>query len=150
MSIPARKRKQGIYGTQTMFATSTPARAKSPTISPKSPVPTQLLSQTSLPQDPTRHPHAPPLMPHSARVPIDQTELLHQEQDLISSARTCMESREFIRVEPILRGCQSNKARFLSEYSCFLVSEQRVKRDWHAQNSEWRFMSFETFPMSAR
>ncbi|TFK44754.1 hypothetical protein BDQ12DRAFT_641682 [Crucibulum laeve] len=135
VSIPATKRKatQDIPSSP-VFSTSTPARPTSPLSSAfteESPAPTQILTQSSIPVTPARHPHAPELLSRTDPLHATELELQHQEADSLLTARTCLEAREFVRVTHILKGCKSAKARFLTIYCRFLASEKRAQADWH-------------------
>jgi anaphase-promoting complex subunit 8 len=81
-----------------------------------------------------------------------EREMETQDIDSITSARACMETREFLRAVHVLRECKSPKARFLSLYSQFMVcqrqiahlriliypckaSEKKALREWHKLDS---------------
>lgn len=71
---------------------------------------------------PMRHPHAPLLLAQPPDVLALETDLEDQEADILTTARACLEAREFKRVVHLLQECKSAKARFLSIYSQFIVS----------------------------
>lgn len=143
------------------FSHSTPARARSPLPSvpfvDESPVPTQLLTQPSIPITPARHPHAPPLLPLAEDIRAMETDLEYQEEDILITARACIDSREFMRAIHLLKECRSSKACFLSIYCQFIVSEliyhlptlkhinvykaseKTAQRDWHKLDSRFSF-----------
>jgi len=127
LSIPPQKRSaaQSAPPTTSAFSTSTPARARSPPPSThfeESPVPTQPLTQASIPITPARHPHAPLLQTQSGDIRAMEIDLESQEEDILVNARACFQAREFRRAVHVLQGCRSSKARFLSIYSQFIVS----------------------------
>lgn len=72
---------------------------------------------------PARHPHAPRLFSQSEDVRALELDLEYQEEDVLATARACIEAREFLRATHLLRECRSSKARFLSVYSQFIVSQ---------------------------
>lgn len=69
-----------------------------------------------------RHPHAPALQTQPEDERALDLEFETQEDDLLFSARTFIESREPMRAIHVLRQCRSSKAHFLSLYSQFIVS----------------------------
>ena len=136
---------------QTLFSTSTPAKALSPPTGPSfaadasgSFVETQ--PTTSTPQTQSQFstqlqpppPAQAPVQPvpslsfnqyfdvSSLSLSVEEqkfeTERVRAEQDLLIGAKAYFDSREFNRVIYMLTGCQSAKAVFLSSYSHFLVS----------------------------
>jgi anaphase-promoting complex subunit 8 len=44
-----------------------------------------------------------------------------QDSDVLTTAKACVQAREFLRAVHLLRECKSSKARFLSIYSQFMV-----------------------------
>jgi hypothetical protein len=44
-----------------------------------------------------------------------------REEDVLATARACMDAREFQRAVHLLRDCKSARARFLSVYNQFMV-----------------------------
>ncbi|KAF9465070.1 hypothetical protein BDZ94DRAFT_1255234 [Collybia nuda] len=137
LSVPMLKRRNLHTSSPpaSAFSTSTPARARSPLPSvpfvDESPVPTQLLTQSSIPITPARHPHAPPLLSLADDVRAMEMDLEYQEEDILITARACIDSREFMRAIHLLKECRSSKAQFLSIYSQFIASEKMAQRDWH-------------------
>lgn len=90
-----------------------------------SPASTQILTQTS---------HSASLQYHyesSLNLKLVQEhaqtldlELERQEEDLIFSARSCFDTREFHQAAHLLKDCQSPKGTFLRLYSQFIVSQR--------------------------
>ncbi|KAG6832599.1 hypothetical protein H0H92_014435 [Tricholoma furcatifolium] len=114
-AIPVSKRKLADSSAPSLapFSTSTPARVRSPP--PPGPFPSDFLDSTQISSQgpylthPIRHPHAP--------LPVDQPdvrafehELEIQDEDLLMTARACVDAREFTRAVHILRDCKSSKA----------------------------------------
>jgi len=158
LSIPTSKRRAVHASTPpaSAFSTSTPARTQSPPPSApfpeESPMPTQVLTQATLHISPARHRRAP-LLGQPPDVRAMENDLEIQEEDVLGTARACVEAREFKRAIHILQDCRSSKARFLSIYSRFIVSstslsyltsmtvlfnkatEKKAQRDWHKLDS---------------
>ena len=88
--------------------------------SEQSQVTTQPATQPSL-LPTSRRDYAPQPQPLPDDVRAREHEMETQEDDLIASARACMESREFLRAVHVLHECKSSKARFLSLYNQFMV-----------------------------
>ncbi|KAJ7072269.1 hypothetical protein C8F01DRAFT_973120 [Mycena amicta] len=78
---------------------------------------------------PARHPLAPALQ----ILPDDplEREFEEDEQDLLFSARTFLESRDPMRAIHCLRHSNSSKARFIKLYSQFIATENRSQRSWN-------------------
>ncbi|KAF8070499.1 hypothetical protein FPV67DRAFT_1413466 [Lyophyllum atratum] len=137
LSIPLNKRRAAHSSPHpaSAFSTSTPARTRSPPPSApfpeESPVPTQILTQASLHITPARHEHAPLLLPQPPDVRAMENDLEIQEEDVLMTARACVEAREYKRAIHILQDCRSSKAQFLSIYSQFIATEKKAQRDWH-------------------
>ncbi|KAF7376203.1 Anaphase-promoting complex subunit 8 [Mycena sanguinolenta] len=91
-------------------------------------VPTQI-SDVSPP--PTRHRHAPSLQTQPEDVRTLELEFETEEEDLLFSARTFIESRDPMRAIHVLHSCRSAKAQFLSLYCQFIATEKRALRSWH-------------------
>jgi anaphase-promoting complex subunit 8 len=70
-----------------------------------------------------RHPHAPQLQAQPEDIRIMELDLEWQDGDILTTARTCIEAREFLRAAHLLRDCKSSKALFLNIYSHFIVSK---------------------------
>ena len=87
----------------------------------QSQVTTQPATQPSLLSTTSRRDYAPQPQPLPDDVRAWEHEMETQEDDLIASARACMESREFLRAVHVLHECKSSKARFLSLYNQFMV-----------------------------
>lgn len=135
----------------------------------QSPVPTQVHTQSSIAVTPTRHPHAPELVPLKNEIIEQESELELQEEDILDTARNCFETREFLRAAQLLQACKSSKARFIRIYSQFIVSfpirliigsfkhtlhkasERKAQREWHKLDSRsMNVESFDIFLSSAR
>ncbi|KAJ7218008.1 hypothetical protein GGX14DRAFT_439216 [Mycena pura] len=78
-----------------------------------------------------RHPQAPPLQRQPDNVLALELEIEMQEEDLLFSSRSFLESRDPMRAIHVLRHCRSAKAQFLSLYSQFIATENRALRSWH-------------------
>ncbi|KAF5368504.1 hypothetical protein D9758_002193 [Tetrapyrgos nigripes] len=63
------------------------------------------------------------------------------EQDALSAARVCIESKEFLRVKTILSGYQGAKARFLFIYSQLLGLDPTSSLDWQKYASSYKVNS---------
>jgi anaphase-promoting complex subunit 8 len=171
LSVPLTKRKTSQSSPHTSaFSTSTPSRARSPRLSlsftEQSPVPTQQVSQNaSIPITSVRHPHAPRLQSQPEDIRAMELDLEWRDEDTLTTARTCVEAREFLRAVHLLRDCSSPKARFLSIYSQFIVSqvicfashlsnrkqkasEKKALRDWHKLDSGNFVLIFSNSPYS--
>ncbi|KIK09087.1 hypothetical protein K443DRAFT_671582 [Laccaria amethystina LaAM-08-1] len=136
LSMPtAKRRPTQLSSSSSAFSTSTPARLQSqdPSMSftEESPVPTQVLTQPTVPITPARNPHAPILQVQPEDVLAMEADLEYQEADVLAAARSCFESREFQRASHTLQTCRSSKAMFLKIYSQFIASEKKAHRDWH-------------------
>ncbi|KAG6820746.1 hypothetical protein H0H93_012392 [Arthromyces matolae] len=70
-------------------------------------------------------------MDHPPETKAVESDLETQEDDLLVTARACVNAKEFKRAIHMLRDCKSSKARFLSIYSQFIASEKQAQRDWH-------------------
>lgn len=129
LSIPVFKRriKHTSSPHNSAFSTSTPARARSPLphvpFVDESLVQTQPLTQPSVPITPARHPHAPPLLSLPEDIKTMEAGLDFEEEDVLTTARGCIDLREFMRAIHLLKECRSSKARFLSIYCQFIVSD---------------------------
>ena len=127
LSMPtAKRRPTQLSSSASAFSTSTPARPRSqdPSMSftEESPVPTQVLTQPTVPITPARNPHAPILQVQPEDVLAMEADLEYQEADVLAAARSCFENREFQRASHMLQTCRSSKAMFLKIYSQFIVS----------------------------
>ncbi|KAF8210340.1 hypothetical protein K438DRAFT_1710994 [Mycena galopus ATCC 62051] len=91
-------------------------------------VPTQILDANPAP---TRHPHAPSIRTQPEDVRARELEFESEEEELLFSARTFLESRDPMRAIHVLNSCRSAKAQFLSLYSQFIATEKRALRSWH-------------------
>ncbi|KAF7428632.1 Anaphase-promoting complex subunit 23 [Pleurotus ostreatus] len=130
LSIPHHKRTTAAMASMT-FSTSTPAR-------PRSPLPTLGFEYSPIPAPATAHLVADPdkpsetlYLPQSKEEIILQVQLEAQEQDAITSSRTLMDQREFMRAVHLLEECKSPKARFIRIYCKFIASEKDSLRSWH-------------------
>ncbi|KAJ6629450.1 hypothetical protein B0H10DRAFT_2208835 [Mycena sp. CBHHK59/15] len=54
-----------------------------------------------------------------------------REDDIFLNARKSVDEKQYMRAVHLLRECQSPKARFLSTYCCYIMSEKKAVRDWH-------------------
>ncbi|KAJ7287200.1 hypothetical protein C8J57DRAFT_1167219 [Mycena rebaudengoi] len=69
-------------------------------------------------------PSPPPASP--ARTPEHDS-----EEDVFVCARKSVNEKQYTRAVHLLRECQSAKARFLSTYCRYIMSEKKALRDWH-------------------
>lgn len=120
----AKRRPTQLSSSASASAFSTSTRSQDPSMSftEESPVPTQVLTQPTVPITPARNPHAPMLQIQPEDVLAMEADLEYQEADVLAAARSCFESREFQRASHMLQTCKSSKAMFLKIYSQFIVS----------------------------
>ncbi|KAH7888745.1 hypothetical protein F5I97DRAFT_1855159 [Phlebopus sp. FC_14] len=129
LSIPQHKRDALVPDAVSTFATSTPARSRSPRPSLSFVAPSPAV---------TEGPPIPGLsggatMPRSDQHGLHarELELEKSEEAFLLSAKAFISSKEFGRVVHTLRSCKSLKAQFLSTYCQFLISERKTERDWY-------------------
>jgi len=131
LSLPSSKRQPPDTENLAAIHTSTPSRSRSPR--PHSPFSSHIPSAAAPAASTTqpRHPHAPPLNSRPAQIRQQELEWEALDADYITTARTFMDIKDFVRAVHWLKSCKSAKARFLSVYSQYLASEKQALRDWY-------------------
>ncbi|KIJ61319.1 hypothetical protein HYDPIDRAFT_96711 [Hydnomerulius pinastri MD-312] len=128
LSIPQHKRDALVSDGVSTFSTSTPARSRSPrpSLSFVAPSPAVVAGLT-IPV--TSGGYA--VSSEQSVIQARDAELEQSEEASLLAAQSFVASKEFGRAVHTLRACQSLKARFLSTYCQFLVSEKKTERDWY-------------------
>ncbi|KAF9241549.1 hypothetical protein BU15DRAFT_44778 [Melanogaster broomeanus] len=128
LAIPQHRRDALVSDAGYTFSTSTPARSRSPRSSlsfvPASPAGTAGLTIAGTSGDYI-------IPPEQSASQAREAELDQSEEASLLAAQSFVASKEFGRAVHVLRSLQSLKARFLSIYCLFLISEKKTERDWH-------------------
>lgn len=124
LSIPSSKRT--VHPPTLNHHPSTPARPRSPRPThpfiTHTPIPdVHEIEGTPAPGLPAKHPQAPPLRSQPPEECAQEAQLEAIDEDYISSARSLIDAKEYIRAIHWLRDCKSSKALFLSLYSQYMV-----------------------------
>ncbi|KZT28963.1 TPR-like protein [Neolentinus lepideus HHB14362 ss-1] len=143
LSIPEPKRDAPEPLPERTFATSTPARSRSPhasvSFNHQSPGPSQAAheSQHSDPElDTLHHPDAPTFQPLPDEVIAQEQAWEAEEEDRLIAAQAYYDAREFLRACDVLEICRSSRARFLYFYSRFMFTEKKAEREWHLSDKK--------------
>ncbi|TFK54436.1 TPR-like protein [Heliocybe sulcata] len=140
LSIPESKRRAPEHPPEPTFATSTPARSRSPRQSlsfihdspPGTSTEVANDPQLTLPDiDTLHHPDAPTYQPLPDEVVEQERAWEAEDEDMLIAAQAYYDSREFMRACDVLENCRSSRARFLYIYSRFMFTEKKAERDWH-------------------
>jgi anaphase-promoting complex subunit 8 len=124
LSIPLTKRDAAYATHESTFSTSTLARSRSPrpSLSFANPSLGPAVALT-VPTTPSQHPHAPQVHLEPEDMRNQELQWEAQDEDFLATAHACIGAREFLRAVHLLRDRKSAKARFLSLYSQFMVSQ---------------------------
>ncbi|EMD37381.1 hypothetical protein CERSUDRAFT_114054 [Gelatoporia subvermispora B] len=129
LALPASRRQSQPHAVEPLFETTTPARPRSPhsvTFTSRTPG----AASTSTITQP-RYKHAPPMLSQDPIIQKQELDWEAEDEDFVRTARSFIETREFLRAVHWLQPCKSSKARFLSIYSQYLASEKKALRDWY-------------------
>ncbi|KAF9227395.1 TPR-like protein [Gyrodon lividus] len=128
LSIPQHKRDALVSDPRSTFLTSTPSRSHSPRPSLSFVVASPTVAVgLAIPGISRDYATSPEQFASQAR----ETELEQSEEASLLAAQSFVASKEFGRALHVLGNCQNLKARFLSTYCQFLISEKKTERDWY-------------------